>query len=136
MENKTKKDQKLTFTNIFFLSVFGLFILIFKYNMTKVDICHQTCSNINSELDIIRCLDVCAANGEEFREPLSFNRVIFMLILVILLGYLFYQFINNFVIRRDGREKLLKLIRKIKDFKDRLLYKHIYEKYGYKKLDD
>ena len=136
MENKSKKENKLTFSNIFFLTLFGLLIVILKYNFTKGNLCHETCSNINSELDVIKCLDACAINGEDFREPLSFNKIFMTIIILIVLSFLLYQFINNFIIRDNGRNKILQLIQVLKNLKDKLLNKDKYENLGYKKLDD
>ena len=136
MENKTKKTHKLTFTNIFFLTLFGLLIVIFKYYFTKGNLCHETCSNINSELDVIKCLDVCAINGEDFREPLSFNKIFLFIIILIVLSVLLHQFINNFIIRNNGRNKILQLIQALKNLKNKLLNKNKYENLGYKKFDD
>ena len=136
MENKSKKENKLTFTNIFFLTLFGLLIVILKYNFTKGNLCHETCSNINSELDVIKCLDACAINGEDFREPLSFNKIFMTIIILIVLSFLLYQFINNFIIRDNGRNKILQLIQVLKNLKDKLFNKDKYEKLEYKKFDD
>ena len=136
MENNKIKGRKLTFKNILFLSFFGLIIILLKYYYTRGNLCHDTCSSINSELDVIRCLDACAVNGEDFREPLSFKKIISFIIIIILLSFLIYQFINNFIIRRDRSNKILQFIQRIKELKDRLINKNKYEKYGYKKLDD
>ena len=136
MENKSKKENKLTFTNIFFLTLFGLLIVTFKYYFTKGNLCHETCSNINSELDVIKCLDACAINGEDFREPLSFNKILMIIIILIVLSFLLHQFINNFIIRDNGRNKILQFIQTLKNLKDKLLNKDKYEKLGYKKFDD
>ena len=136
MENKSKKENKLTFANIFFLTLFGLLIVTFKYYFTKGNLCHETCSNINSELDVIKCLDACAINGEDFREPLSFNKIFMIIIILIVLSFLLHQFINNFIIRDNGRNKILQFIQTLKNLKDKLLNKDKYEKLGYKKFDD
>ena len=136
MENNNIKGRKLTFKNILFLSFIGLIIILLKYYYTRGNFCHDTCSSINSELDLIRCLDACAVNGEDFREPISFKKVISFIIIIILLSFLLYQFINNFIIRRDRSNKILQFIQRIKEFKDRLINANKYEKYGYKKLDD
>ena len=136
MENKSKKENKLAFSNIFFLTLFGLLIVIFKYYFTKGNICHETCSNINSELDVINCLDACAINGEDFREPLSFNKIFMTIIILIVLSFLLHQFINNFIIRENGRNKILQLIQALKNLKDKLFNKDKYEKFEYKKFDD
>ena len=136
MENKSKKENKLTFSNIFFLTLFGLLIVTFKYYFTKGNLCHETCSNINSELDVINCLDACAINGEDFREPLSFNKIFMTIIILIVLSFLLHQFINNFIIRENGRNKILQLIQALKNLKDKLFNKDKYEKLEYKKFDD
>ena len=136
MENNQNKKPKLSFFNIFFLGLFGLAILLFKYYFTRPDLCHASCSSINSELDVIRCLDACAVNSEDFREPLSFKKIILFIIIIAVLACLLHQFINHFIIRRDGNNKILKLIQRIKELKDRLFNKKNYEQFGYKKLDD
>ena len=139
MENNNNRGHKLTYKNIFFLCLFGLLIVIFKYYFTRGDFCHQTCININSELDIIRCLDACAINGEDFREPITFNKIFSMIVILILLSSLLYLFINYFIIRRNGRnvrDKIIQFIQYLKDLKDKLLNKNKYEKLGYKKFDD
>ena len=139
MENNNNRGHKLTYKNIFFLCLFGLLIVIFKYYFTRGDFCHQSCININSELDIIRCLDACAINGEDFREPITFNKIFSMIVILILLSSLLYLFINYFIIRRNGRnvrDKIIQFIQYLKDLKDKLLNKNKYEKLGYKKFDD
>ena len=136
MENRNIKGRKLTFKNILFLSIFGLILVLLKYNFTKGNLYHETCSNINSELDLIRCLDACAINGEDFREPVTFKKVISYIIIIVLLAFLLYQFLHNFIIRRDRSNIFLQFIQRIKEFKDRLINQYKYEKYGYKKLDD
>ena len=126
MENNNNKGHKLTYKNIFFLCLFGLLIVIFKYYFTRGDFCHQSCININSELDIIRCLDACAINGEDFREPITFNKIFSMIVILILLSSLLYLFINYFIIRRNGRnvrDKIIQFIQYLKDLKDKLLNK-------------
>ena len=136
MENRNIEGRKLTFKNILFLSIFGLILVLLKYNFTKGNLCHETCSNINSELDLIRCLDACAINGEDFREPVAFKKVISYIIIIVLLAFLLYQFLHNFIIRRDRSNIFLQFIQRIKEFKDSLINQYKYEKYGYKKLDD
>ena len=76
MDDKNKK-HKLTFKNIVFLSIFGLLIIVLKYYFTRSDACRDNCININSELDVIRCLDACAINSEEFLEPVSYTKIIY-----------------------------------------------------------
>ena len=139
MENKNNKGHKLTYKNIFFLCLFGLLIVIFKYYFTRGNFCHNSCVNINSELDVIRCLDACAINGEDFREPITFNRIFSLLAVIILLSVLLYLFINYFILRRNqrtGRNKILEFIEYLKDLQDRFINKNKYEKFGYKRLDD
>ena len=75
MDDENKK-HKLTFKNIVFLSIFGLLIIVLKYYFTRSDACRDNCININSELDVIRCLDACAINSEEFLEPVSYTKII------------------------------------------------------------
>ena len=136
MENNHIHQKKLTIKNLLFLSILGLMILIFKFYFIKGDFCHDTCSNINSELDIIRCLDACAINGEDFREPISFKKIIIYTLIILTLSFFIYQFLNNFIIKREGKNKILNLIKKIKQFKDALINGNKYEKDGYRKLED
>ena len=133
--NKNKKN-KLSFFNILLLGLFGLIILIFKFYFTRGNYCHDMCQNINSELDIIRCLDACAVNAEDFREPVSFTKIILFIVIIVILSFLLHLFINNFIIRRNGRDKILEFIQRLKELKDRLFNKNKYEQFGYKKLDD
>ena len=141
MENKNKgQSNKLTFTNILLLSLFGLSIIIFKVYFTKKDLCHESCANINSELDVIRCLDACAVNAEDFREPITFTKIISYIIIIVLLSFILHLFINNFIVRNDGNSKIHQLIEKIRNFlkeiKNRILKREKYNNFGYKKLDD
>ena len=141
MENRNRgQSNKLTFSNILLLSLFGLSIIIFKIYFTKKDLCHESCSSINSELDVIRCLDACAVNAEDFREPITFRKIISYIIVIVLLSFILNLFINNFIIRNDRNNKFQQLIERIRNFfkeiKDRILKREKYNNFGYKKLDD
>ena len=59
-----------------------------------------------------------------------------IIIILIVLSFLLHQFINNFIIRDNGRNKILQFIQTLKNLKDKLLNKDKYEKLGYKKFDD
>ena len=135
--NDHHHPRKLTFGNILFLCLLGLLIVLFKFYFVRGgDLCHETCSYINSELDVIRCLDACAVNAEDFREPVTFKKIISIIIIIVILSFILYRFINNSIIRGNGNNIILQIIQRIKHLKNRLLYKYKYDYYGYKKLDD
>ena len=135
--NDNHHRRKLTFGNILFLCLLGLLIILFKFYFIRGgNLCHETCSYINSELDVIRCLDACAINADDYREPITFTKIISIIIIIVILSFILYQFINNFIIRGNGNNIILEFIKKIKNLRNRLLNKYRYEKLGYKKLDD
>ena len=137
MENNNNNNtHKLSFVNILFLTFLGVMILLFKFYKTKGNFCHDSCSSINSELDIIRCLDACAINGEDFREPITPQKILSIFLIVVLLSFLLYLFINNFILRRNGTNRILAFFQWLKELKRKLFYKNVYDKFDYKKFDD
>ena len=93
MENKNDKN-KFTLKNITLLMIFGVLIIGFKYYITKGDFCKESCTNINSELDIIKCLDACSINAEDYREPISNTKIIIYVSILII----FFVFLIRFII--------------------------------------
>ena len=133
MENGNKK-KKLTFKNILFLIMLGLLIISFKYFLTRGNFCRDTCSNINSELDIIKCLDACSINAEDYMEPVSGTKLIIYSFIVIIFFVFLYRFINNND-RENSNNIFLRFLNWIKKMKDNLINKEKQEKNGYKKIE-
>ena len=133
MENGEEK-KKLTFKNILFLISLGLLIILFKYFLTRGNFCHDTCQNINSELDVIKCLDACSINAEDYREPVSnIKIVLYSSILVIFFIFLF-RCINNCA-RRNTNNTFLRFLQWIKKLKDSLINQEKLEYNRYKKFE-
>ena len=133
MENGEEK-KKLTFKNILFLISLGLLIILFKYFLTRGNFCHDTCQNINSELDLIKCLDACSINAEDYREPVSnIKIVLYSSILVIFFIFLF-RCINNCA-RRNTNNTFLRFLQWIKKLKDSLINQEKLEYNRYKKFE-
>ena len=133
MENGEEK-KKLTFKNILFLLSLGLLIILFKYFLTRGNFCHDSCQNINSELDLIKCLDACSINAEDYREPVSnIKIVLYSSILVIFFIFLF-RCINNSA-RRNTNNTFLRFLQWIKKLKDSLINQEKLEFNRYKKLE-
>ena len=133
MENGEEK-KKLTFKNILFLISLGLIIILFKYFLTRGNFCHDTCQNINSELDLIKCLDACSINAEDYREPVSnIKIVLYSSILVIFFIFLFRCIIN--CARRNTNNTFLRFLQWIKKLKDSLINQEKLEYNRYKKFE-
>ena len=133
MENGEEK-KKLIFKNILFLISLGLIIILFKYFLTRGNFCHDSCQNINSELDLIKCLDACSINAEDYREPVSnIKIVLYSSILVIFFIFLF-RFINKSA-RRYTNNTFLRFLQWIKKLKDSLINQEKLEFNRYKKLE-
>ena len=129
-------QTKLSFKNLLVLFILGAIIISIKIYFMKEDRCHNICTNINSELDVIRCLDACALNGNDFIEPITYKKIITIFLLVIVLSYLLYKFIIHFIIKKDWAQKILQLLEKMKLMKDRLFNGKIQDDFSYKKFDD
>ena len=115
MENGGKK-KKLSLKHIFYMILLGLLILIFKYYLIRVDPCSDSCSNINSEIDLIKCLDACSINAEDYREPISNTKIMLYSMIVILFFFFLYNFINNDDIGNNNLIlHFLNWVKKIKD---------------------
>ena len=133
MENGEEK-KKLTFKNILFLISLGLIIILFKYFLTRGNFCHDSCQNINSELDLIKCLDACSINAEDYREPVSnIKIVLYSSILVIFFIFLFRCIIN--CARRNTNNTFLRFLQWIKKLKDSLINQEKLEYNRYKKFE-
>ena len=133
MENGEEK-KKLTFKNILFLISLGLIIILFKYFLTRGNFCHDSCQNINSELDLIKCLDACSINAEDYREHVSnIKIVLYSSILVIFFIFLF-RCINNCA-RRNTNNTFLRFLQWIKKLKDSLINQEKLEYNRYKKFE-
>ena len=115
MENGGKK-KKLSLRHILYMILFGLLIIIFKYYLIRVDPCRDSCSNINSEIDLIKCLDACSINAEDYREPISNTKIMLYSMIVILFFFFLYNFINNDDIGNNNLIlHFLNWVKKIKD---------------------
>ena len=135
MENEHTK-KKLTPKNILLLFLFGLLIILFKYYLTRGDFCKDSCTNINSELDIIKCLDACSINAEDYREPISYTKIIIYASIIIIFWFFLIRFIIN--INRgniDLNNLANRFIQWLKKLKNKLTNKDKAENYGYKKLE-
>ena len=133
MDDENKK-HKLTFKNIVFLSIFGLLIIVLKYYFTRSDACRDNCININSELDVIRCLDACAINSEEFLEPVSYTKIILYSFIFIIFLIVLLRFIINYN-SRNINNKIIQFIRWIKQLKDNIFSREKNDDFGYKKFE-
>ena len=133
MENGSKK-HKLTFKNIIFLSIIGLLILYFKYFNIRGNLCHDTCSYINSELDVIKCLDACSINAEDYREPVSYTKILLYFSIVVVFWIILLRFINNYDMTNLDNI-LIQFLERMKRLKDKMMKKVKKEKDGYKKME-
>ena len=133
MDDENKK-HKLTFKNIVFLSIFGLLILVLKYYFTRSDACRDNCININSELDVIRCLDACAINSEEFLEPVSYTKIILYSFIFIIFVIVLLRFINIYN-SRNIKNNIIEFIRWIKQLKENIFSREKNDDFRYKKFE-
>ena len=136
MENENKKGQKkkLTVKNILFLILLGLLIILFKFFLTRPNFCADTCSNINSELDVIKCLDACSINAEDYRDPVSNIKIIIYSSIVIIFFVILFRYIINSE-RRNTNNFFLQFLLWIKKIKNNLLNDEKQIKNDYKKLE-
>jgi hypothetical protein len=133
MDDENKK-HKLTFKNIVFLSIFGLLIIVLKYYFTRSDACRDNCININSELDVIRCLDACAINSEEFLEPVSYTKIILYSFIFIIFVIVLLRFINIYN-SRNIKNNIIEFIRWIKQLKENIFSREKNDDFRYKKFE-
>ena len=98
------------------------------------DFCHETCANINSEIDIIKCLDACSINREDYREPVSNFKIILYSSIVIIFWILLIRFINNYE-RGNNNHIIIKFMELMKKFKDKLMKKDKVDNDGYRKIE-
>ena len=135
MENKNDKN-KFTLKNITLLMIFGVLIIGFKYYSTKGDFCKDSCTNINSELDIIKCLDACSINAEDYREPISNTKIIIYVSILVIFFVFLIRFINNINRGNINLNNLAnRFIQWIKKLKNKLSKKDKSDNDGYKKLE-
>ena len=135
MENKNDKN-KFTLKNITLLMIFGVLIIGFKYYITKGVFCKESCTNINSELDIIKCLDACSINAEDYREPISNTKIIIYVSILIIFFVFLIRFINNINRGNINLNNLAnRFIQWIKKLKNKLSKKDKSNNDGYKKLE-
>ena len=133
MDDENKK-HKLTFKNIVFLSIFGLLIIVLKYYFTRSDACRDNCININSELDVIRCLDACAINSEEFLEPVSYTKIILYSFIFIIFVIVLLRFIIIYN-SRNIKNNIIEFIRWIKQLKENIFSREKNDDFRYKKFE-
>ena len=136
MENENKKGpkKKLTMKNILFLILLGLLIILFKFFLTRPNFCADTCSNINSELDVIKCLDACSINAEDYREPVSFIKIIIYSLIIIIFFAIIWNYINNNE-RRNINNIFIQFLLWIKKIKNNFLYRNKKIENDYKKFE-
>ena len=136
MENENKKGpkKKLTMKNILFLILLGLLIILFKFFLTRPNFCADTCSSINSELDVIKCLDACSINAEDYRDPVSNIKIIIYSSIVIIFFVILFRYIINSE-RRNTNNIFLQFLLWIKKIKNNLLNDEKQIKNDYKKLE-
>ena len=130
------KQKKLTLKNISLLILFGLLIITFKYYLTRGDFCKESCTNINSELDIIKCLDACSINAEDYREPISNTKIIIYASIIIIFWIFLIRFINNMNRGTINLNNFAnRIIQWIKRLKNKLTKNDKIENYGYRKIE-
>ena len=100
MENRNINGKE-SLKNFLFLLLLGTLIVTFKYYIIRRDSNNDACSNINSELDMIKCLDAYAINSDDFREPLSYTKILLYSSIVIIFFIIICRFINNNVRRNN-----------------------------------
>ncbi len=133
MENGEQK-KKLTFKHILFLTSLGLLIVIFKYFLIRSNTCHDTCQNINSELDVIKCLDACSINAEDYREPVSFIKIVLYSSVIIIFFIFIFRNINSSE-RRNSNNAFLRFLQWMKKLKDSLVNREKQDKNKYRKIE-
>ena len=139
MENANNENKKLTPTKILFISLLGMSLIWLKFYLTKSDFCHDSCVSINSELDVMKCLDACAVNGNDFKTPITFKKIFGYLILVVTLTLVLIKILDTIFINKNGNKyskKIVELLQRLKEMKDNFLSKGKDNDFNYKKFDD
>ena len=132
--NKNEKKSQIILKNILFLLLIGLLIILFKFFLIRPNFCADNCSNINSELDVIKCLDACSINAEDYREPVSFIKIIIYSLIVIIFFAIIWNYINNNE-RRNINNIFIQFLLWIKKIKNNFLYRNKKIENDYKKFE-
>ena len=78
--------------------IFAVFGFRFYWSLGKLNNCNQSCKKINPELDLINCLDNCAANADN-KIPIY---KIFTLGMVVILGFILAtRYIDLIYLKKD-----------------------------------
>ena len=78
--------------------IFAVFGFRFYWSLGKLKNCNQSCKKINTELDLINCLDNCAANADN-KIPIY---KIFTLGMVVILGFILAtRYIDLIYLKKD-----------------------------------
>lgn len=78
--------------------IFAVFGFRFYWSLGKLNNCNQSCKKINTELDLINCLDNCAANADN-KIPIY---KIFTLGMVVILGFILAtRYIDLIYLKKD-----------------------------------
>ena len=133
MENGDQK-KKLNFKHILFLTSLGLLIVMLKYFLIRGNTCHDTCQNINSELDVIKCLDACSINAEDYREPISYIKIVLYSSVIIIFFLFLFRYINNYD-RRNTNNAFLRFLQWMKKLKDSLINREKKDENKYRKIE-
>ena len=141
MENtkSNNENKKLTPAKILFFSLLGLALIWLKFYFTRSDFCHDSCVSIKSELDVMKCLDACAVNGNDFKAPITFKKVFGYLILVVSLALILIKILDTIFINKNGNkysQKIIQMLERLKEMKDSFFSKGKDNDYSYKKFDD
>ena len=89
---------------------------------------------INSELDVIKCLDACSINAEDYREPVSYTKILLYFSIVVVFWIILLRFINNYDMTNLDNI-LIQFLERMKRLKDKIMKKVKKEKDGYKKME-
>ena len=90
---------------VIFIIGFCFTIILFKQYMLIPDPCKSSCKRINSEIDLINCLDACSANYLDLipNKGISFQKLLFTLSITLILTFILIRFINNMIIHEDNK---------------------------------
>ena len=78
--------------------IFAVFGFRFYWSLGKLNNCNQSCKKINTELDLINCLDNCAANADN-KIPIY---KIFTLGMVVIIGFILAtRYIDLIYLKKD-----------------------------------
>lgn len=78
--------------------IFTVFGFRFYWSLGKLNNCNQSCQKINTELDLINCLDNCATNAD---NKISIYKI-FTLGMVVILGFILAtRYIDLIYLKKD-----------------------------------